>query len=208
VQEPGGDETEVHGAHPIASRRGFVAGAAASGLAAFLAACGSKAGSKSQTPLGGHDLEIVNYALTLEHVEADFYDKVVEAGLFQGVEAALFRMIQSHEHEHVAALQALARMLGGPVADRPQTHFQLGSARAAVTLAATLENTGAAAYLGQVDSIENKEVLAQAVSIHSIEARHAAKLNRLAGDDFAPDGAFASPMTTEEVLGAVGQFIA
>jgi hypothetical protein len=200
------------------SRRGFLAlaaPAAAGGLAAFLSACGSSSdpqtagqnASKAQSPTGGHDLEIVNYALTLEHIEADFYDRAVESGLFSGAEGGVFKLIQANEHEHVAALQALARTLGGPVADRPQTQFQLGSRRAALTLAARLENTGASAYLGQVDAIENKEVLAQALAIHAVEARHAAELSRMLGEDFTPDGAFASPMTMGEVMDAVGPFI-
>jgi rubrerythrin len=218
VQDLSGSEGEVDEAVADTSRRRFLAlaaPAAAGGMAAFLAACGSSSdpqtasqnATKAQSPTGGHDLEIVNYALTLEHIEADFYDRVVERSLFSGAEGDLFKLIQSNEHEHVAALQALARKLGGPVADRPQTQFPLGSPRAALTLAATLENTGAAAYLGQIDSIENKEVLAQALSIHSIEARHAAKLSRMLGEDFTPDGAFASSMDMGEVMDAVRPFI-
>ena len=219
MQDLRGSEVEVvEEAVADTSRRrflAFAAPAAAGGLAAFLSACGSSSdpqnaglnATKAQSPTGGHDLEIVNYALRLEHIEADFYDRVVESRLFSGADGAVFKLIQRDEHEHVAALQALAKRLGGPVAERPQTQFALGSPREALTLAATLENTGAAAYLGQLDSIENKEVLAQALSIHSIEARHAAKLSRMLGEDFTPDGAFASPMDMGEVTDAVRPFI-
>jgi hypothetical protein len=208
-------ETEAEGARADASRRRFLALPAAAGLAAFLAGCGSSSdpqtanpsASAAQSPKGGQDLQIVNYALTLEHVEADFYDKVVEAGMFSGAEAAVFRLIQSNEHEHVAALQALARMLGGPVAERPQTQFPLGSRHAVLTLASTLESTGAAAYLGQFPIVENRAVLAQLFAIHSIEGRHAAKLARLLGEDFSPDGATASPLDMGEVMDAVQPFI-
>jgi hypothetical protein len=207
--------TEVEDVRADASRRRFLAVPAAAGLAAFLAACGSSSdpqtanetASKAQSPKGGQDLQIVNYALTLEHLEADFYDRVVESGMFSGAEAGVFRLIQSNEHEHVAALQALARKLGGPVAERPQTQFPLGSRHAVLTLASTLENTGVAAYLGQFDSIENREVLAEMFAIHSIEGRHAAKLARLLGDDFSPDGATASPLGMGEVMDAVQPFI-
>ena len=208
-------ETEAEGARADASRRRFLAVPAAAGLAAFLAACGSSSdpqtakqnASAAQSPKGGEDLQIVNYALTLEHLEADFYDRVVEAGMFSGAEAGVFRLIQSNEHEHVAALQALARSLGGPVAERPQTQFPLGSRHAVLTLASTLENTGAAAYLGQFDAIENRGVLAQLVAIHSIEGRHAAKLALMLGDDFSPDGATGSPLDMGEVMDAVQPFI-
>jgi rubrerythrin len=217
VQDLIGAEAETGDVRADASRRGFLALAgpvAAGGLAAFVAGCGSssdpqtadKSASASQAPKGGHDLEIVNYALTLEHIEADFYDRVVEAGLFSGKDADVFKLIQSNEHEHVAALQALARKLG-KVAPRPQTQFVLGSPRQVLKLASALEYTGAAAYLGQVDAIANREVLASALSIHSIEARHAAKLARMLGEDFAPDGAIATPMEMGEVLDAVRPFI-
>jgi rubrerythrin len=185
-------------------------------MAAFMAACGASSdpetaknkSSSAAAPIGGEDLQIVNYALTLEYVESDFYDKVVGSGMFSGKVGDLMKMIQTHEHDHVSALEALAKKLNGKVADRPQTHFPLGGGPGSVLrIAATLENTGAAAYLGQVDSIENKEVLIAALSIHTIEARHAAKLNRLVGREFTPDGAFASPMEMGEVMDAVSKFI-
>jgi rubrerythrin len=201
-----------------ASRRRFLqlaAPVAAGGLAAFLSACGSSSdpataedkSSDAQSPKGGHDLEVVNYALTLEYIESDFYDKVVTSGMFSGAVGDLFAMIQQNEHEHVVALQALARKLGGPIQDPPRTHFPLGGPRSVVEMAATLENTGAAAYLGQAATLGNKEVLAAALSIHTVEARHAAKLNRLVGREFTPDGAFAAPMERREVLDAVAPFI-
>jgi rubrerythrin len=218
VQELIGAEGETGGARGDPSRRGFLALAApvaAGGLAAFVAACGSssdpqtadQSASASEAPKGGHDLEIVNYALKLEHIEADFYDRAVEAGLFSGKDADVFKLIQGNEHEHVAALQALVRKLGGKVPPRPQTQFVLGTPRQVLKLASALEYTGAAAYLGQVDAIENREVLVSALSIHSIEARHAAKLARMLGEDFAPDGAIATPMEMGEVLDAVRPFI-
>jgi rubrerythrin len=218
VQELIGAEAETAGAGAEASRRGFLALAApiaAGGVAAFVAGCGSssdpqtadQSASGTQAPKGGHDLEIVNYALKLEHIEADFYDRVVEAGLFSGKDADVFKLIQSNEHEHVAALQALAKKLGGGPPVRPRTQFVLGSPRQVLKLASALEYTGAAAYLGQLAVIENREVLVSALSIHSIEARHSAKLARMLGEDFAPDGATASPMGMGEVLDAVRPFI-
>jgi rubrerythrin len=210
----------VEEARADASRRRFLqlaAPVAAGGMAAFLAACGSSSdpqtakngATAAASPKGGQDLQIVNYALTLEHLEADFYDKVVQAGVFSGAVGALFHEIRDNEREHVAALTALAKKLGGRPAQAPQTRFPLGAGpRKLLRLAATFENTGAAAYLGQADQIENREVLAAALSIHTIEARHAAKLTRLVGDDFCPDGAFASPQTMEEVMNAVAPYIA
>jgi hypothetical protein len=185
--------------------------------AAFLAACGSSSdpqtaedkSSNAQAPNGGRDLEIVNFALTLEYIEADFYDQVVESGVLSGAEADLFKLIQSNEHEHVDALTALSKKMGGHGVDKPATKFPIGKGRGRIISVATqLENVGAGAYLGAFEAIENREVLAAAVSIHSIEARHAAKLSLLAGGDFSPDGAFATPQPAEEVGNAIQPFLA
>jgi rubrerythrin len=203
-----------------ASRRRFLqlaAPVAAGGLAAFLAACGSSSdpqtadenSTKAKPPTGGHDLEIVNYALTLEYIEVDFYDQVVQAGLFKGSGGDVFKQIQQDEHEHVAALTALSKRLGGSPPERPATKFPIGGgAGGLLGVAVTLENTGAGAYLGQVSAIENKGVLEAALSIHTIEGRHAARLSRLAGEDYSPDGAFASPLTMDEVTNAIQPFLA
>lgn len=196
---------------------GGVAGASA--FALFLSACGGSKSSSSTTTSeattttsGGAamanegDLKIVNYALTLEYLEADFYDKVVASGLFKGAQLSLIKAIQSHEHAHVAALKGTAAKLGTPAA-KPKTTFPLKDAASVVALAATVENLGAAAYLGQAANIKSKEILAAAISIHSVEARHAAALNTLLGKSPTPDGAFAAPLTMAQVLPKVKPFI-
>jgi rubrerythrin len=199
-----------------ASRRRFLLAAPVAAGAAFLAACGSSSdpqtaedkSSNASAPLGGQDLRIVNYALTLEYIEADFYDKVVAAGIFSGQTGDLFKQLQQDEHQHVDALTALTRKLGGHPPEKPVTRFPIGSGdRAVIGTAVTLENVGAAAYLGQIDSIENRQVLASATAIHSVEGRHAAKLARLAGRDPFPDGAFASPLDMDEVNNAIQRYV-
>jgi rubrerythrin len=216
VQDRGAIETTAD-----ASRRRFLqlaAPVAAGGLAAaLLSACGSSSdpatadakSSDAQAPIGGQDFEIVNFALQLEYIERDFYDGVVQAGVFNGAEGDLFKLIQQNEHEHVDALTALGKKLNGKLTERPQTRFPFGSGRSVLLgVATTLESTGVAAYLGQLRAIENHEVLAAAVSIHSVEARHSAKLDRLTGADFSPDGAFASPLNMDEVNNAIQPFVA
>jgi UDP-N-acetylmuramyl pentapeptide synthase len=74
--------------------------------------------------------------------------------------------------------------------------------------AASVENIGAAAYLGQAGRITSKEILAAALSIHTVEGRHAAVLNTLVGKSIVPDGAFAKPASMDEVLKSVQPFIA
>lgn len=197
------------------------AGAAASGLAAFIAACGGGSSSSSgaaatpataststsaAAPSGG-DLGIVNYALTLEHLEVQFYDKVIASSLFTGTTLSTLKTFGAEEHQHVAALMKVASSLGKP-APEPKGKFPLHSASAVARLAATVENLGAAAYLGQAASIQSKEILAAALAIHTVEARHAATLNSVLKLSPTPDGAFAKPMTMSQVLAAVKPFIA
>ena len=197
---------------------GMVGGAGAAGaLALFMAACGDDdddetAGETSeQQRAGGVDLEIVNYALTLEYLEAAFYAEVIESGVVTDKavgEAA--RRIGENEQEHVAALIATARKLGKP-APKPRTDFRSvidGGEQMVLETAATVENLGAAAYLGQAARIRSKEILAAALSIHSVEARHAAALNKIVGRSIVPDGAFAKPASMEAVLQKVKPFLA
>lgn len=202
------------------SRRRFLALTGGTGAAAtLLAACGgddeeepatTPADSGEEDPLaqfGEGDLGIVNYALTLEYLEAGFYAAVVDSGLFKGDQLALVKTIGQHEQEHVDALTATAKDLGGKPAPEPEAEFPLESAEQVVGLAATVENLGAAAYLGQAAAIENPDILAAALSIHTVEARHASVLNVLNGDSPTPDGAFAKPADAATVLEEVDPFL-
>ena len=218
---PGGALDEL--AKDASSRKRFlrmVGGAGALGaLSLVLAACGddddeettSSAASKDEKGSVSSDLEIVNYALTLEHIEADFYAAVLAAGVVTDKaigEAA--KRIGENEQEHVDALTATAKKLGTP-AKKPKTDFQAvisGGEKQVLETAASVENLGAAAYLGQAGRIQSKEILAAALAIHSVEARHAAALNRIVGKTVVPDGAFAKPASMEEVLPQVKPFLA
>ena len=207
-----------------ASRKRFLKMMGGTGAAAafsiFLAACGEdeerqqsmQGGQSSPSSQGSarQDLEIVQYALTLEYLEADFYDAVIDAGVIK--DRALGQVatrIRDNEREHVEVLAATVKKLGGRP-KRPKTTFKSvidGGPKKVLETAATVENLGAAAYLGQGGRIKSKEVLAAALSIHSIEARHAAALNRAVGKTIVPDGAFAKPASMSEVLPKVKPFL-
>lgn len=195
--------------------KGIGSAAAATGLAAFIAACGSSASSStgahganaSAVPTEKGDLAIVNYALTLEYLEDQFYEKVVASGLFNGSTLSTLKTFGADEAQHVAALKAVAKTLGTPAA-KPKGKFPLTSAASVAKLAATVENLGAAAYLGQAPHIKSREILAAALAIHTVEARHAATLNTLLKMTPTPDGAFGKPMTMSQVLTIVKPFIA
>ncbi len=195
---------------------------AASAFAIFVAACGDDDDSSSSSAGGGGtktnseaamagDLEIVLYALTLEHLETDFYNAVIDAGVIKDKALAeTAKMIRDNEQEHVTALTGTVKQLGG-TPKRPKTNFDSvleGGEKMILETAATVENLGAAAYLGQAGRIKSKEILAAALGIHSVEARHAAALNTVVGKTIVPDGAFAKPASMEEVLPKVKPFLA
>lgn len=212
------------------SRKRFlkmVGGAGAAGaLSLLIAACGGddeeeKSGGGSSTTtesdsMSGSDakgdLEIANYALTLEFLEADFYQQVIASGEVTDKKIAeLAKSIGENEQAHVDALTSMIKKLGGTPATKPTTKFDdvlAGGPEKILATAAEVENLGAAAYLGQAGKIKNMEVLAAALSIHSVEARHAAALNTLVGETVVPDGAFAKPASKDEVLKKVQPFIA
>jgi rubrerythrin len=218
---PGGALEEL--SRDASSRKRFlrmVGGAGALGaLTLVLGACGddddeemsSSGAAKEDKGTVSSDLEIVNYALTLEYLEADFYAAVLAAGVVTDKavgEAA--KRIGENEQEHVDALLATAKKLGKP-AKKPKTDFKAvidGGEKKVLETAATVENLGAAAYLGQAGRIQSKEILAAALAIHTVEARHAAALNRIVGRTVVPDGAFAKPASMDEVLPQVKPFLA
>ena len=165
-------------------------------------------GKESETEqFGKGDIGILNYALTLEYLETAFYEEVAKSGLFKGEELAVLKKFGSEEAQHVEALHGTVIKLGGKPAPKPKSEFPLESAKSVAELAGTVENLGAAAYLGQAANIESPEVLAAALSIHSVEARHAATLNTLLKMSITPDGAFGRPADVATVLKSVEPFI-
>ena len=212
-------DTSTIQADGAASRRRFLTLAGGGGMAAataFLAACGDSgktmstastaAATTTKAGVDG-DIAILNYALTLEHLEADFYAKVIASGLLKGAEQDFAKRVGDTERQHVEAIAATVKKLGGTPVAAPMSKFPLDNRLAVLKLAAVVENLGAAAYLGKAPEIKSPEVLAAALSIHSVEARHAAALNRLLGKSPTPDGAFAKPASEQDVLAAVQPFI-
>jgi Ferritin-like domain len=161
---------------PEPTRRAFLAraGAGAAGLLlAGLATAGTAAAEDDP------DVSILNYALTLEYLQAAFYTEAERQGAVSGVAARAAGQIGSVERAHV---QALRSALGDHAVARPAFDFQgtTSDGEAFLRTAVALEDLGTAAYKGQLGEIRSKEFLAAAVAIHTVEARHAAWIRYLA----------------------------
>ena len=183
---------------------------------AVLAACGGGGGATTETTPGGSnvntgagvgtdkygagDVGILRFALTVEYLEDDFYEAVNGAGELKGRAADLARTFGQHEKQHIEALEKAVADLGSEPPQRAEAQFPLDGPRKILEFASGLESLGAAAYLAQVNRIEDKELLAAALSIHSVEARHVAALASLLGDEPAPLGPFAQPIQAGDVL--------
>jgi hypothetical protein len=126
------------------------------------------------------DVAILNFALTLEYLQASFYTEAERVGALKGALADQARVVGSHERAHVAAFRAV---LGRAAVKRPHFDFH-GATESAKSFRATavaFEDLAVGAYKEQLPSIRSDQYLAAAISIHSVEARHAAWIRRLAG---------------------------
>jgi hypothetical protein len=182
------------------SRRGFLR---TSGLAVGGAAVAGglipTAGAMAATPKG--DVAIANFALTLEYLESAFYASALKHAGLTGEHKRFARLVHQHEAAHVAALK---KMLGSAAVKRPSFAFgsSVQSQSAFTQTAITLEDTGVQAYQGQAAFIKSQAVFKAAISIHPVEARHAAWIRNLGGMAPAP-AAFNPALTKAQVLAAV-----
>ncbi len=153
------------------------------------------------------DVDILNFALTLEYLEAAFYgQKGKQVGL-TGLAKHYAQEFGDQEAQHVAALTAAVKALGGTPVAMPTFVFPVHDQASFLALASTLENTGVGAYNGAAPMISSKAVLASAGEIVQIEARHAATINLLLGDSPTPNLGFDHALTKAQVLAAAGPLI-
>ncbi len=155
------------------------------------------------------DIDILNYALTLEHLEYAFYRDGLEgfsADLFDDGVFDNLMDIRDHEGAHVDALVSTISDLGGTPVEEAEYDFGYQNAAGFLAVAAALENTGVSAYDGAGAAIENVDLLNAAGSIVAVEARHASYLNLINGEDPFP-AAFETPLSRDEILAIAGPFI-
>jgi Ferritin-like domain len=159
---------------------------------------------------GGGDLEILNFALTLEYLEAAFYEQGgTEVSGLAGEVAGYVKTFGGEEQEHVDALTATIKDLGGKPVKAPAVDFgdAFSSQDSFLQTAITFEDLGVSAYNGAAPMIQSKDLLATAGGIVQVEGRHAAAIRFAAGEPPAPD-AFDPTLSESEVLKAVQPFLA
>ncbi len=158
-------------------------------------------------------VDVLNYALTLEYLEAEFYRQGNAADLTSGKAKTYLEAIQKDEEAHVVALKETITSLGATPVSAPQVDFgqAFKSKQSYYETAYTFENLGVSAYLGAAPSLlKEKALLTAAASIFGVEARHAAILGNLAGksaEGGVYQGAFEKPATRTDVLKAASPFI-
>ena len=167
---------------------------------------GPTAGGTSQ--FGAGDVGILNYALTLEYLESEFYQKGLAANIL-GDDAKYVTPVAAHEAAHVEALTATLTKLGATPAPKPTFVFPPTTFTDKATFlktAVTFEETGVKAYHGQVTLIKDGAILGAAASIAGVESRHAAVLNYLAQTPPVPNPV-EQKATADETLAAVKPFL-
>jgi hypothetical protein len=224
----------------LTSRRGFLAGSAAAGVGALgvsgLAGATDQEGESGDMGEGGDmssggswddpstDVDVLNYALTLEHLEDAFYqhsipsrEAIMSAESLQGFPDHLLnsvyenvQLIGEHESTHVDVLMTVIETLGGTPVGPAEYDFGLPENEMApmqfLATAKALENTGVMAYAGALDLIESPDLQTAAATVATVEARHASYLNLLNGDTPFPN-AFDEAKSREEILSVANQFI-
>ena len=156
---------------------------------------------------GSSDVDILNFALTLEYLESSFYKEAQTRAKASGELKSLIGLLAKDEQEHVEALTATIKKLGGKPVAEPKFDFAYSGTGGFLKLAQTFEDTGVSAYNGAAPMIKSKEVLAAAGGIVQVEARHAAAIRLQNKEEPAPE-AFDPTLDEMQVLKAVEPFIA
>jgi len=178
-----------------------VAGAGASAASMLLS---KRASAKTD------DVDIANFALSLEYLEADFYARALDADVLSGDALGVVENLESHESQHVDALKGLLDSVGATPVSKPTFTFPedaFSSQASILDLAATFEPVGVGAYLGAAPLISSPDILAAAGSIAGVEGEHVVAVNWLLSVVPYANEAFPEAMTLDEVSAAVAPFM-
>lgn len=158
------------------------------------------------------DVDVLNYALTLEYLESAFYQQGNAKGLLSGKAKDYLEQVQRDEEAHVKAITATIHQLGGKPVAKPKVQFDgaFDSKHKYLTTSHTFENVGVHAYLGAAGYLKHKAVLQAAAGIFGVEARHAAIVGNLLGlkaEGGVYMGAFETPQSKATVLEEVAPYV-
>ncbi len=194
-------------------RKAGIAGGAVMGGGAVLSALApGTALAKGSPPksFGKGDIGILNYALTLEYLEGAFYTEATanqaSTGFIKNAQTKVaLQRVTADEQTHVKYLK---KVLGSKAVKKPKFDFMGTTADEAkfTATAFALENEGVHAYSGQAGNIKEAKVLKAALSIVTVEARHASVFGLIlqgTPDSISPNGAFDKPFTAKKVLADV-----
>jgi ferritin-like protein len=185
-------------------RKAGVGVGAVVGASAFMGAVPKLAAGAT---LPKSDVAILNFALTLEYLEAAFYTEASGSGALSGTTKQFSDLVGSHERTHAKTLKTV---LGSKAGSKPKFDFGDTTSNQAKfqQTAYALENTGVHAYLGQAAKIKSPAILTAAGTIVTVEARHAAAIAlivdpagfRDGNPGITPQGAFDKPYSVKKVL--------
>ncbi|MBA2240942.1 MAG: ferritin-like domain-containing protein [Solirubrobacterales bacterium] len=170
-------------------------------------ALGADGADRPPKSFGKGDIGILNYALTLEYLEAEFYKEAKrnddEGGGFI-TDKDTREFLEATVRDEKAHVKALKDVLGNKAAKKPNFDFR-GTTSDQEKFQRTsfkLENAGVSAYLGQAYNIESKAVGKAALSIVTIEGRHAGLIGQILRgvDGIAPNGPFDQPLGAKRIL--------
>ncbi len=181
--------------------RGALASVAAYGAVAATSLIGEAAAQATSGDLG-----LLNFLLTLEHVEASFYSAALSKAKLGGDVKALATELGGQEAQHVSSLSATITELGGTAAPAPSTHFAANDSAAFLRTAQTLEDAGVSAYNGVLPLLSSPDLIADMGSIAKIEARHAAAVRVKNHAPPAPN-AFDRSLSQQQALKAIKPYV-
>jgi hypothetical protein len=196
---------EIHGQ----TRQSFILKGALTAGAVFGAGAVSPFVRQAIAADGAGDVAILNFALTLEYLEAAFYTQaLMETKGLSAETKTLAKTIKGDEDAHVAALMTAIKGAGGKPVKAPMVDFGTAfkNQKSFLKLAQTFEDTGVSAYNGAAPGIQSKAILAAAGSIVQVEARHAAAIRLMNGQP-PTDGGFDKSLDVDAVLAAVKPFV-
>lgn len=153
-----------------------------------------------------NDVQILEFALSLEQLEAAFYKAALANAGLTGDAQKIATAFGAHEAEHVKALELLLTQLGAKPAAAPKAKFGLTDQASFFKLAVTLEDTGIGAYNGAAPLLTTPDLIAALGAIVQVEARHSGALRMLTGQDPAP-GPFDKPLPPAEVSARVQPYL-